>query len=221
MPVNANVVLHQSRSGSRLHRSHNATAHGEPSLAGLSPRAQGEGSATDNDRVGNHQPLPSGSIGGPWELRGSNGAPIAEATRTTRHSIRSAAAPRPGARSSASNLRVSELADDSAARVDSVGAPPKARRRDARPAISDGTTSGHERDRDSSASRTTTSIGIDGESAWATAGAVDVRQAGGSPSPAVNRAPSMSASAVVVMVATDNRRFGVREQTPPGVLSVP
>ncbi len=63
--TDAEVVLRQTHSGSRLHRTHDATVAGEPILAGPLPRAQGEGSATDNDRVGDRQPLPSGSIGGP------------------------------------------------------------------------------------------------------------------------------------------------------------
>jgi hypothetical protein len=116
---------------------------------------------------------------------------------------------------------MSEIADDSAARVDSVGAPPKARRRDAGPAAGIGITSSHERGHNQSASMVTIGISIEEQGTWAATGVAVIRQAGGHLAVTASRASDMSASAIAGAVATNNRRFGIREPTPAGVHCVP
>ncbi len=166
--------------GAHLHHAHNAAADGDARCAGQPPRARGRGSATDDIRVGSRQPLLEGSIGDPCKLQRSNGAPATAATRAARHPSAGTAAPRPDARSSASNPRRSGLADDSAARALSLGEPAKARRRGAWPAAIVSTTSRHGRGSNASTSRHFIGILIRESLARATAVVPALRQAGGS-----------------------------------------
>ncbi len=212
--TDADVNLLRIPGGVQLHCAHHAAADGEPRSAGQPPRARSAGSATDDIRVGSRQPLLGGSIGGPCILQRSNGTPRATATRTARHPSAGAAAPRPDARSSANNPRRSGLADDSAARANSLGVPAKARRRGAQPTAVIGITSHHGRGGNKSASENNIGILVEGSLVRATAVVPTLRQAGGTAAAAEHEVVGMLASAHASVVAPNIHRFGVREPTP-------
>jgi hypothetical protein len=120
----------------------------------------------------------------------------------TRQLDASTVAPRPDARSSASNTSASRIADDSAAKAYSVGATAEARRRGAPPGEKNDVAGGRASDRRVSATKT-----------------AEQRQAGVAAA-AATIPNGRSASARTAMIATDGHRFVSNQPTPGGVLSV-
>ncbi len=142
-----------SGGGVRLHHAHEAAANDTTNAPGMPLRARGRGAATDDDRVGNHQPPPRGGIGGPCRLHRSNGRPRPAATTAARHLAAGAAPPRPNAWSSVGNPRASGLAPDSTVKVHSCRAGTETRGRGGMPGREGRITLGHH-----AASSTSTSI---------------------------------------------------------------
>ncbi len=120
---------HQPGSGVRLHHTHRTTMPAFNTVPGMPLGASGPRAATDNDRVGEHQPPPPGGFGGPCRLRSSNGSLGPTASTAARHLAAGTASPRPIAWSSVDNPRVSGLAPDSTAKVHPLRASTEARGR--------------------------------------------------------------------------------------------
>ncbi len=93
-------------------------------ILGVSSNASGRRSATDSDRVGHHQPMPVGIIGGPRQLRDRRGAPTSQhGTLRARHQCSGAVTLRHHAGSSCGNPSTGgKLAADSPAKTDSLRA---------------------------------------------------------------------------------------------------
>ncbi len=88
-----------------------------PAIVGKLPMALALARVADTNRVGHRQPLPSGSIGGPYQLRRSSDTSENQAAQAVQHPTVGAAASRPTARSGTTTTRGSRLDDDSLAKT--------------------------------------------------------------------------------------------------------